>query len=77
MLLFADAEVCEDVAEDFVGGDFAACDFGKVEEGFADVLSYEVGWDIHLYAVDDAVDGFEGVGEGFVVTKVGYDYVAR
>ena len=47
-LLFSDAEVCEDVAEDFVGGDFAACDFGKVEEGFADVLGYEVGWDIHL-----------------------------
>ena len=46
--LFSDAEVVEDVAEDFVGGDFAACDFGKVEEGFADVLGYEVGWDIHL-----------------------------
>ena len=45
---FPDAEVGEDVAEDFVGGDFAACDFGKVEEGFADVLGYEVGWDIHL-----------------------------
>ena len=48
LLLFSDAEVCEDVAEDFVGGDFATCDFGKVEEGFADVLGYEVGWNIHL-----------------------------
>ena len=48
LLLFSDAEVCEDVAEDFGGGDLAACDFGKVEEGFADVLSYEVGWDIGL-----------------------------
>ena len=46
--LLSDAEVWEDVAEDFVGGDFAACDFGEVEEGFADVLSYEVGWNIHL-----------------------------
>ena len=48
LLLFSDAEVCEDVAEDFVGGDFAACDFGEMEEGFADVLGYEVGWDIGL-----------------------------
>ena len=48
LLLFSDAEVCKDVAEDFVGGDFAACDFGEVEEGFADVLGYEVGWDIGL-----------------------------
>lgn len=46
--LFPDTEVCEDVAEYFVGGDFAAGDFGEVEEGFADVLSYEVGWDIGL-----------------------------
>ena len=46
--LFPDAEVCEDVAEDFVGGDFATSDFGEVEEGLADVLGYEVGWDIHL-----------------------------
>ena len=36
------------IPADFVGGDFAACDFGKVEEGFADVLGYEVGWDIGL-----------------------------
>ena len=45
--LFPDAEVCEDVAENFVGGDFAAGDFGKVEEGLANVLGYEVGWDVH------------------------------
>ena len=46
--LFPDAEVGEDVAEDFVGGDFATSDFGEVEEGLADVLGYEVGWDIGL-----------------------------
>ena len=46
--LFPDAEVCEYVAEDFVGGDFATGDFGKVEESLADVLGYEVGWDAHL-----------------------------
>ena len=47
-MLFSDAEVGEDVAEDFIGGYFAAGDFGEVEEGLADVLGYEVGWDVYL-----------------------------
>ncbi len=74
-MLFADAEVGEDVAEDFVGGDFAARDFGQMEEDLADVLRDEVGWDARLEAFDDAVDGVESVGEGFVVTEVRYDDV--
>ena len=45
---FPDAEVGEDVAEDFVGGDFATGDFGEMEEGLADVLCYEVGWYVGL-----------------------------
>ena len=39
--LLADAEVFEDVAEDFVGGNFAG-DFAEVMHGFAYVLGKEV-----------------------------------
>ena len=42
-VLFTDAEVPEDVAEDFVGGDFTN-DGAEVVDGFADVLGGEVGW---------------------------------
>ena len=40
--LFADAKAFEDGMEDFIGGDGAAGDFGKVEEGGAEVLAHEV-----------------------------------
>ncbi len=40
---FSDAEVLEDVAEDFVGGDFSE-DGAEVIKGFAEVLCNEVGW---------------------------------
>ena len=39
--LFSDAEIPEDVAEDFVGGDFTN-DAAEVVDGFADVLGCEV-----------------------------------
>ena len=42
-VLFPDAEVPEDVPEDFVGGDFTN-DGAEVVDGFADVLGGEVGW---------------------------------
>ena len=42
-VLFTDTEVPEDVAEDFVGGDFTN-DGAEVVDGFADVLGGEVGW---------------------------------
>ena len=38
---FSDAEILEDVAEDFVGGDFTE-DGAEVVEGFAEVLGDEV-----------------------------------
>ena len=38
----SDAEIAEDVSEDFVGGDFAY-DGAEVVEGFANVLGNEVG----------------------------------
>ena len=41
--LLTDAEVPEDVPEDFVGGDFTN-DGAEVVDGFADVLGGEVGW---------------------------------
>ena len=41
--LFSDAEILEDVAEDFVGGDFTE-DGAEVVEGFAEVLGDEVCW---------------------------------
>ena len=41
--LFPDAEISEDVAEDFVGRDLAD-DGTEVVDGFADVLGGEVGW---------------------------------
>ena len=44
-VLFSDAEVFEDVPEDFVGGDFTN-DGAEVVDGFADVLGGEVGWEV-------------------------------
>ena len=44
LLLFPDAEVGEDVAEDVVGGDFAG-DFAEVVHCFANVLAHEVAAD--------------------------------
>ncbi len=40
--LFPDTEILEDVAQDFIGGDFTG-DFTQVVEGFADVLGQQVG----------------------------------
>ena len=42
-VLFSDAELPENVTQDFVGGDFAD-DGAEVVDGFADVLGGEVGW---------------------------------
>ena len=41
--LFSDAEFREDVAEDFVGGDFAG-DFAEVVKDAADVRTDKIRW---------------------------------
>ena len=72
-ILLADAEVSEDVGKDGVGGDFATGDFGKVVEALAEVFGDEVAGDVISYGMTYTGNGFEGVMEGFVMTKVGYD----
>ena len=74
-LLFPDAEVLEDVLEHGVGRYFAY-DVGEVVDALAEVLGDEVAGELHLKAVLHAVDGVEGVGEGFVVAGIGDDDVA-
>ena len=44
-------------------------------ETFAEVLAEEVAGDGGVEALGDAADGFQGVGEGFVVADVGDDGV--
>ena len=59
-VLFSDAEIPEDVAEDFVGRDFAD-DRAEVVDGFADVLGGEVCRDAGGEAFADAEEGSAGV----------------
>ena len=68
--LFPDAEVGEDVAEDFIGADFAG-DGAEVIEGLAEVLGNQIGRDAVLKAVLDSGEGFGGGKQGGVVTRVG------
>ena len=65
----------EDVLKHGVGG-YLAYDVGEVVDALAEVLRDEVTGELHLQAVLHAVDGVEGVGEGFVVAGVGDDDVA-
>ena len=74
-MLFADAEVLEDVLEYGVGR-YLAYDVGEVVDALAEVLGDEVAGELHGEAVLHAVDGVEGVGEGFVVAGVGDDDIA-
>ena len=53
--LFPDAKAFEDGLEDFVGGDGAAGDFGKVEEGGAEVLANKVAGQAVAQAGSNAV----------------------
>lgn len=68
--LLADAELSEDVPQDFVGGDFTG-DGADVVEGFADVLGDEFRGDLAGESVADAVEGALGVFQGLVVAEVG------
>ena len=55
VFLLADAEVSKDVAEGFVGGDFAG-DFTEVEQHFAHVLAKHIRGNIHIEAVQASLD---------------------
>ena len=65
----ADAEIPEDVAEDFVGGDFTD-DGAEVVYGFSDVLGDEVGRDGEGETFLSTEEGGAGIGEGLDVTLV-------
>ena len=69
MVLLADAEIPKDVAEDFVGGDFAD-DGTEVVDGFADVLRGEVGGEAGGESFADAEEGSASVAEGLDVALV-------
>ena len=69
--LFSDAEVGEDVGEDFVGGDLAAGDFGKDGKGLAEVFAEEVAGEACLHAFNDALRGLLCAAEDFVVAGLG------
>jgi len=75
MQLFTDAELAEDLAEDFVGTDLAG-DGAEGGEGCAKVLRQEVGGDV---AVETVADGGEGSGrfaQRGGVTGVGHQSAA-
>ena len=74
-LLFSDAKAFEDGMENFVGGDGTAGDFGKVEEGGAEVLAHEVAGQAVAQAGRDAVEGGKGGMDGGVMALVGDDDV--
>ena len=68
--LLADAEVLEDVAEDFVGGDLAAGDFAQSGDAGVKVLGNEVAWELLVHSVDGTTDGEEGFVEHLLVADV-------
>ena len=48
-------EILEDIAEDFVGGDFAS-DFAEVEQNFADILAQHIRGKVHIEAIQASLD---------------------
>ena len=69
-MLFADAEMLEDILEDRVGGDFAY-DVGEVVDALAEVLGDEVAGELVGESVLYAVNGCEGLAEGGEVASIG------
>ena len=67
--VISDAEVLEDVAEDFVGGDFAG-DGAEVVEGLAEVLGDEVGRGVGCDAGAGEGEGAGGGAKGVVMPSV-------
>ena len=67
--LLADAEILEDVAEDFVGGDVAG-DGGEGVDCLPDVLTYQVGRDVGSESFLSTEKGSACVGEGLDMALV-------
>ena len=65
----------EDIPKHFVCRHFSY-DVAQVEDALAEVLRYKVAGQIGGETFLCAADGFEGMGEGFVVADVCYDDVA-
>ena len=61
--------------ENFIGGDGAAGDFGKVEEGGAEVLAHEVAGQAVAQAGRNAVEVGKGGEDGGIMALVGDDDV--
>ena len=68
-LLFPDAEVGEDVAEDVVGGD-AAGDFGEGGDGGADILGQELLRDARLQGAECRLDIVVSAAQGLEVAHI-------
>ena len=68
--LFSDAEMFEDVLENWIGRDFAY-DVGEVVDALAEVLGDEVAGELEAEAFLYAVDSGEGLAEGSEVAGVG------
>lgn len=75
MWLFADAELGEDVVEDFVGGDLAG-DGAKVVEDLAEVFAQQVGGKAFVEGLQGAAKGVAGLAERLGVAAVRDDGVA-
>ena len=69
VFLLPDAKIPKNISEDFVGGDFAD-DGAEGVDGFADVLSGEVGRETGGEAFADAEEGSAGIGESLNVALV-------
>ena len=71
--LFTDAEVGEDVVEDFGGGDDATGDGGKGIETLTKIFTQKVAGEILGKTIKNAHDALLGLLEGGVVTGGGDD----
>ena len=68
-MLFSDAEISKNIAQNFVRG-YLADNAAEVVDGFADVLRSEVGREADGEAFLDAEEGSAGVSEGLGVSLV-------
>ena len=73
--LFTDAKAFEHGMEDFIGGDGAAGDFCKVEEGGAEVLANKVAGQAVAQAGSNAVEVGKGGEDGGIMALVSDDDV--
>ena len=74
MALLSDAELAENIAQYFVGGDLTS-DLTEVKHTFTDILRDEIVGDTGLQALLYTTDGFESLVQGFIMTQVGHDHI--